>query len=49
MPISGGLWDQDPKFIETIWIVSEARAKHEAEEERREKAGKLGHRVANPM
>ncbi len=46
--MDGGLWAQDPLFIETIWIVNEERAKHEVEKERREKTNKLGtHNVPN--
>jgi len=49
LPVAGGLWDQDPRFIQTIWVVNEERAKYEAEKERREKHNKLGqHNVVAP-
>lgn len=35
LPVSGGLYDQDPDLLDGFMIIFSARAEHEAEEERK--------------
>jgi hypothetical protein len=42
LPVAGGIYDQHPELIRKLEIVFEARAKHEAKEERKRKHAEMG-------